>query len=353
MERLSDKLRQYLANARGREVNLKDIRVYLQIEPGGNDDHNLRTQMATTLVEDKTVKPSGRNDGVYKVLTPVKAVEWWKDGSNDEPLTFKFPKSHIDDTAFGIEDLVEIFAGDLILISGQSNYGKTCLALNLLAENINLFSAGNTLMGSEYTAADGQITPKFKRRMQKMDWVEWVQDGRPLFQLLPVGGDYEDYVEKDQLNVIDWISLPGDYYLIDRVTKQIKDRVGMGVVVAVLQKNAKAEYGEGGERTIRYADIELKIDRFNETESILTIGKVKAPKKRGLLGKKWAFGIEDYGANFVEIREVIKCPKCYDRGVTGNGDNRKRCPSCRGFKYINKESNPLQIKEENETKDCQ
>ena len=349
IERLSDRLKEYLSNAIGREVNLRDIRAFLRIEPGSKDDMNLRTQMATTMIAGKIVKASGRNDGIYKVLIPIRPVEWWVEKPDEQPLNFRFPKSHIDDTGFDIEDLVEIFAGDLILISGQSNYGKTCLTLNLLAENISLFSAGNTLMGSEYTACDDEITPKFKRRMQKMDWVQWIVDGKPRFQLLPIGGDYEDYVVKDNLNLIDWISLggeAGEYYLIDRITKKIKDRVGRGVVVAVLQKNKDAEHGEGGERSVRYVDLELKIDRFSEFESLLTIGKVKAPKKRGVEGRTWAFGIQDYGANLIDIREVVRCVTCWGKGYTGNAENRKRCPSCEGRKYVNKEGKV-------ETKDCQ
>ena len=62
MERLIDKLTEYLATARGREVNLRDIRAFLKIEAGSKDDTNLRTQMSTTLTKNKVVKPSGKQD---------------------------------------------------------------------------------------------------------------------------------------------------------------------------------------------------------------------------------------------------------------------------------------------------
>ena len=65
MERLSDRLLAYLGTAIGREVHLRDIRTFLQIEPGSKDDQNLRWQMANTMIEKKIVKPSGRNDGCY------------------------------------------------------------------------------------------------------------------------------------------------------------------------------------------------------------------------------------------------------------------------------------------------
>ena len=335
VERLSDRLLVYLQSAMGRNVTLRDIRTFLQIEPGSKDDQNLRTQMSSTMVIKKIVKPSGKNDGVYKVVVPVEPVKWWDDDSQ-EPLDFRFPRCYEDDTEFGIEDCAEVFAGDLILIKGVSNFGKTAIALSLLGENLGLFPDTARLMGSEYTAADGKISPKFRRRMNRMNWVKWMtDDNKPRFELLPVGSDYEDYIKTDCLNAIDWISLPGEYYLIDRVMKAIKDRVGSGIVIPVLQKNRNREWAEGGERAERYADVVLSVDPYGERESLLTLGRVKAPKGKAT-GRAWAFDIVDYGANLHQIREVVKCPKCWGRGYTGSTNNYKKCDVCQGKKFVDK-----------------
>jgi len=283
------------------------------------------------------VKPSGLNDGFYKVLAPIEPVKWWEDVDTEPIEGFRFPRNYNEDLqSFGIEHCVEIFPGDMILISGRSNYGKTAMALSLMGENLPLMYA--VLMGSEYTASDGKISPKFKRRMKRMDWVNWItDDGKPRFDLLPVGADYEDYVEPDCLNVIDWISLNGEYYLIDRVMKSIKDRVGHGVAVVVIQKNKDAEFGEGGERTERYADVHLRIDAFGDNESLLTIGKVKSPKGRAT-GRMWAFEVTDYGANFLNIREVVKCRSCWGKGWKKIGQNATiPCPECHKKGLVDKD----------------
>ena len=337
IERLSDKVREYLATAIGREVNLRDIRTYLKIEPGGKDDQNLRVLMSVNLYRDKVVKPSGRNDGIYRVLEPIKPVDFSLNGEDSEGvLDVKFPRSYIDDTTFGLEDIVELSEGDLILITGETNYGKTAMALSLLGENLGLFPK-TILMGSEYTSSAGEISPKLKRRLRRMNWANWVENGKPRFDLLPVEHDYEDYVEPKALNVIDWISLPGEYYMIDRVMKTLKNGSTGGLTIPVLQKNKGAEFAEGGQRSERYADLVLKVDRYGEHESILTIGKVKSAKTRAS-GRMFAFAITDWGANFQSIREVVKCPTCWGRGYTGGGENKKRCPLCEGKKYIDKET---------------
>ncbi len=295
------------------------------------------------LCEQGAIKSCGRNDGTYKSILKVEPVKWWDDDIDTEPLDFNFPKAYECDeeiyvsSKFGIEDLVEVFPGDMILISGASNYGKTAIALSILGENLGLFNKPAVLMGSEYTASDGKISPKFKRRMKRMSWVQWMNgDGKSRFDLLPVGSDYEDYIESDTLNAVDWISLPGEYYLIDRVMKAIKDREGNGVAVVVLQKNKGAEFGEGGERTERYADVSIKIDPFGDSgESLLTLGKVKAPKGRAT-GRTWAFDVIDHGANLNNIREVVKCRSCWGKGYKKSGQSSIRCPECEGKKFIDK-----------------
>ena len=251
-------------------------------------------------------------------------------------MDFKFPRCYEDNTEFGIEDFVEVFAGDLILITGDTNLGKTTIALSIMGENLGLFK-GTTLMGSEYTASDGQISPKFKRRMKRMSWVEWMNgDGHPRFQLLPVGSDYEDYIESGHNNIVDWISLPGEYYLIDMVMKAIKDRVGDGVAVVVLQKNKGQEFAEGGQRSERYADVVLKIDPYGTSgEGLLTIGKVKAPKGRAT-GRTFAFDIVDYGANLHGRREVVKCRSCWGKGWKKAGNTSIPCPDCNKTGYVDK-----------------
>uniref|UniRef100_A0A6M3LH26 Uncharacterized protein n=1 Tax=viral metagenome TaxID=1070528 RepID=A0A6M3LH26_9ZZZZ len=335
MERLIDKLTEYLATARGREVNLRDIRAFLKIEAGSKDDTNLRTQMSTTLTKNKVVKPSGKQDGTYKVLLPITPITTVTN-RNTPALDFRFPRNYgQDEGSFGFEEFVEIFPGDLILITGRSNYGKTIMALSLMAENLGILKA--VVMGSEYTASDTELSPKFERRIKRMTWANLINDDGTLnFVLLPVGGDYEDYIVPGCSNVIDWISLNGEYYLIDRVTKQMKDSVGNGVVIAVTQKNKDAEFGEGGERSTRYVDLELKIDSFGKNESMVTIGKIKSPLKRGT-GRTWAFGVTDYGANFCDIREIVKCHTCYGSGWMKAGTGKKPCITCDRTGYVNKE----------------
>ena len=336
-ERLSDKIREYLLPARGKTVNLRDMRVFFNIEPGSADDQNLRTQMATTFVKSRDVKPSGLSDGVYKVLQPIEPIKFSLDGEDKEGiLDFKFPRSYIDDSQFDWQDDVELSEGDLVLVTGETNYGKTGIAVSSMGENLDLMEATD-LMGSEYNSPDGQISSKFKRRLRRMNHVQWEDEkGNMRFNLWPIEHDYEDYIVPNHLTVIDWLTIPGEFYLIDTVMKTIKNSIGRGLAIVVTQKNKGAEFSEGGQRSERYADLVLKIDRLGKNESLLTVGKVKAYKGKSPVGRTFAFGFADNGANLVGIREVTKCLKCKTKGVVVKDGEWKRCEFCKGTKYIDK-----------------
>ena len=285
-------------------------------------------RMFTEFVKARVIKPAGRRDGYYMVIEPVEPIRSLE-GNKQEALDFAFPIDHELNSSFGFEDLIEVFPGDLILITGPSNYGKTAVALNILGENVDKMES--VLMGSEYTAVDNKITPRFRRRMAKMKWVDWYNsDGDLKFELLPVDQDFEDYIKTDKLNVIDWITLPDKYYMIDYVLHKMKNWVGNGVLVAVLQKNRNSEYAEGGERTERYADVYLKLNPYGENQTRLEVGKVKSSKGQ-VIGRSWVFRVVDYGANIHDIREVKKCPKCYNRD-----QKRPWCDGCNRLGWVEK-----------------
>ena len=318
-------VKNFLLPFEGQKITLNEIRNEFNIVQGTKSYNAIRV-IAHRLCEERVLKAMGAR-GEFRVLQNLEPVQWWV-GNEQEPLNFTFPQSYEDYTRFGWEDILEVYAGDLILIGGVSNFGKTALALSILGENLALMPC--FLMGGEYTASNGKISPKFQRRMRRMKWADWLKDDKPRFQLYPVGTDYEDYVVPDSLNIIDWISLPGEYYMIDSVMKSIKDRIGHGVAVVVLQKNRTSEWGEGGERSERYGDVCMTIDPYG-TDSMVTMGKVKAQKGR-CTGRMWAFEIVDHGANLLNIHEIVRCKNCWGTGKKQGA----RCDACDGKKYVAK-----------------
>lgn len=333
--RLSDRLREYLRGAQGRVVNLRDLRAELKVNPEEPEWETLAREMRR-FAEEKIVRPSGRNDGVYKVVTQVKPVRVFiKERERKPPFDLFFPKDFDTGMEMSFAEHIVIREGDIITIGGVSNYGKTCLALNFCAENIDYLPI---LMGNEYTTRVGDTdvyepTPRFLNRLDSMDWVEWVNgSGEDKFILLPVREDYAEHIVKDRINIMDWINLDaGRLYDISKVMDDIKAEIGRGIAIPVLQKG---EVIRGGQFAKDFTDCELIIDKFTEMESMLTIGKVKE-YTRPVIGRTYAFGIFQ-GVKITNFREIVKCHICYGKGWKKSGNTSIPCDDCNKTGFVDK-----------------
>jgi len=334
-ERLSDKLREYLRGAQGRVVNLRDMRTDLKIDPASNSWDTIKTLMHNfSKGDNKLVRPSGLNDGYYKVVTQVKPVKVFVDGRERKPpFELFFPKDFNRDMEMDFAEDIVIREGDCLTVGGQSNFGKTTLALNFCGENIKY---SPVLMGNEYTTRIGDTdeyepTPRFLNRLDNMDWVQWTNgDGSDAFTLLPVREDYAEHIVKDKINIVDWVNLDANrLYDISKVMDDIKAEIGRGIAIIVLQKG-EGDMARGGQFTKDFTDCELLIDKFTETESMLTIGKVKE-YTRSVIGRKFAFGIFK-GVQITNFRELKQCPECHGKGwVKGIP-----CENCWKTGYVDK-----------------
>lgn len=328
IERLSDRLDEHLATAQGRRVSLRSLREALNIAPGSKDDTNLRGLMLHRVTK-KIVKPSGLDDGVYKVVRQVKPVQVFG-RERREPIQLLFPKDFDTKMEMSFAQDIVLRGGDLILLSGISNYGKTALCINFCGENIN---ANPVLMGNEYTTIDGEPTPRFLNRLDNMDWVEWENGGKDKFTLLPVREDYAENIVRDRINIIDWINLDASsLFGISAVSEGIKRELGdEGIGIIAIQKAEGSPAGRGGQFTKDFADVELLIDKFGRNEVLLTIGKVKEYTKP-VTGRTFAYGIAK-GVRIINFREVVKCHGCWGKGYLKSGG---QCADCIGRGFVDK-----------------
>ena len=289
------------------------------------------------LCKEKKLKQIGR--GFYRRIKKVNPVKVFiPSRERKPPFELFFPIDSYTGMNFFFADDIVIREGDLISIGGVSNYGKTTIALNFLAENIH---HGPILMGNEYTTRIGDTdefepTPRFLNRLDAMDWVEWTNgNSDDRFTLLPVREDYAQHIVKDKINIVDWVNLDADkLYNISKVEEDIKAEVGRGIGIVVLQKGDGTSAARGGQFTKDFIDCELLIDKFTETESMLTIGKVKE-YTHPVIGRKFAFGISQ-GVKIVSFREIVRCPQCWGKGWKKSGNSSLPCDECYKTGYIDK-----------------
>jgi len=263
-------------------------------------------------VESDLLKKSGR---LYTYIDKTfKLIEWWK-GPEDDHLAIRWPWGHQDNSGFGFAETVSISQGDVIMIAGLSNMGKTAFCLNLLLENMDMYPC--TLMGNEYKPS------KFRRRIEKMDWVNPMkEDGSPKFELIERYEKWADIIRPDNINIIDWINLGDNFYQIGRILEDIQERLKKGIAVISIQKSEGKALGLGGGFSEHLASLYLVLD-FEK----LTVRKAKewanGPNPNGQM---YGFEIIDGGSKFHHIREIKPCKACFSTGKSRG----QKCGECGG-----------------------
>jgi len=321
----TEEIREYLRRIEGQVISLEKLRKEFNIIPGSKSFDLIRNIMFR-LAEQKVVKPNAR--GEYKIITQVVPVKVYG-RERRPPIRLFFPKDHNTLEEMLVAEDIVIREGDLVLISGRSNFGKTGLCMNFCGENID---SSPVLMGNEYTTIDHEPAPRFMNRLDNMDWIEWVNgNGEDKFTLLPVYADYAEHIIKDRINIIDWINIDsGEFYFISKVMEEMKRAVGKGTIIAALQKAEGASAGRGGQFTKDFADVEILLDQYGEREILMTMGKVKESKKK-VTGRSFAFGLSQ-GVKLTDFREIIKCPVCFGKGWKGTSP----CQNCDKLGYVDK-----------------
>lgn len=315
-KKISVLLDQWLELHKGETFDLDLLCRQLDIKERSN--RNYLTQKLSYEVRRGTLEKSNR---IYRYINNNINYIDWINATETEVIDLRWPYSHDENnySHFSFDENVIISPGDIIVIAGVSNMGKTALCLNFLWDNMDFFPC--TIMGNEYKAQ------KFKRRIRKMTWAEPLkEDGTSKFELIDRRDNWKDIIRPDNINIIDWINLPGDKsYDIGIVLDGIQSKLNNGIAIVSIQKGEGRDQGIGGQFSEHISSIYLNID-FER----LTVKKAKEWKGKNPNGKMYGFTIVDSGTQFHNIREIKRCHVCRASGFSkGNS-----CDNCAGTGYV-------------------
>jgi hypothetical protein len=162
---------------------------------------------------------------------------------------------------FGLHKLVEIMPGNIILVAGSPNAGKTAFLLNIIRYNMSKFKIHyfNSEMGS------GEL----KKRLSKFDDIllkNWK------FTAYERGGQFQDVIKSGEgkINIIDFLEIYENFYEISKPLAEIHKKLKDAIAIVALQKNPGCDTGLGGYRTLEKPRLALSID-----SGVLKIVKAK------------------------------------------------------------------------------
>jgi len=167
--------------------------------------------------------------GKYRVPTK----DWIEEDAgainSGKPLNIRLP--------FFLDHYVEILPGDLIVIAGTPNSGKTALLLDTVAHNMYKWDCWyfSTEMGPNAWA---------RRRDKRDPPLDWK------FKFVHGFSNYEDIIKPNDMNFIDYVEQnEGEAFKIPGILAKIQRKLKKGVALVALQKNKGTEWGIGGQQT--------------------------------------------------------------------------------------------------------
>ena len=185
------------------------------------------------------------NSHIEKILMPsIKPV----------PLDVVFPCN--------IEKYLKVYKGNIIVIGGTPNSGKTAYVINVAKLNMNDFKINyisSEMRGEEiYERLEGFQDNCIQEMFLKIDWI-------------PCTADFQDVINPGAINIVDYLEIPdGEFFKVQDQIRKIFDKLQDGIAIICIQKNKGAELPRGGTGSIEKARIALMMDNH-----LLTVVKGK------------------------------------------------------------------------------
>jgi len=169
----------------------------------------------------------------------------------------------------GIHDLTSIHPGDIIVVTGDPNSGKTALLLRIIKENL-LLGWSSFYFNSEMGAHS------LRERLDRFGDFPIESDK---FNVFERSADFADVLEPGEgiLNVIDYLEVSDEFYKIGGYLNQIHKKLNGAIAfVAIQKKDRRSDLPLGAQRALEKPRLALALRAGNP--NTLTILKAKNRK---------------------------------------------------------------------------
>jgi hypothetical protein len=189
------------------------------------------------------IKKHGNKRGEYQTVDmECEDIDYLS--ATEERMEIKLP--------LDIHELVEIMPGNIIILAGEPNAGKTSWIFNFV--KMNMYAYDITYFNSEMAPEE------LKKRLMKIEDVP-IDGWR-----WKVKGNAENYADhivpgKGNINIIDYLEIYKDFYEAGGNINEIYRKLDGALAIIAIQKNPGTNTGLGGYRTLEKARLALALSR--------------------------------------------------------------------------------------------
>ena len=222
-----------------------------ELEIRDSKDKDNRRQVIKRLKDAGIIESHPSHNKLLRFVKVAVRIVDFKAAGSKTPLAIKYP--------FGIESYFRTYPGNIIALAGAADAGKTAFLLNLIQRNMADFSI--------YYQTSEMGDAELASRLEKFEGItldEWN------FTAEERSRDFADVIRPDCINIVDYLELAGDFYMVADYLKQLHDKLSSGIAIVALQKKRGAELGRGGDFGLEKPRLYLSMDAGK-----LTIQKAK------------------------------------------------------------------------------
>ena len=281
LEPLTPKIKEWINQTTG-WFTYKDLDKDLDIE--SSEGKTLRRVVLKSLCDAGIVIRASKQNGVFRLVQEEAPLIPWQTADATKTIALEFP--------FGLEQWASIYPKNIIVLAGSFNAGKTAFCLDFIRLNQHRIELADLLPIEYFSSEMG--AEEMKLRLSKFSDSDWAFNARER------SSNFADVVKPDKINIIDYLEVTTDFYLVAEEISAIFNKLHKGIALITVQKKRGAELGRGAEFSAEKPRLYLSID-----SGLLTIVKAKNWAREGENpnGKKFSFSLLS-GCKFTNIQEV-------------------------------------------------
>ncbi len=238
---ISNEIREWVLSTSGLFLSTD---IYRGLLLSTREDQKLTWKVLNKMVEEGLVERVPERHGCYRTI----------DKECEEIDFLNAPEEKVDITLpFEINRKVEIMPGNIVVIAGEVNAGKTAFLLNVLRDNMDKFDVhyfSSEMGGSE-----------LKKRLKKFDYPLSLNEWK--FKFKERSDNFGDVIVsgKGKLNIIDYLELHDNFFLIAKHLSDIHKKLQDGIAIVAIQKNPGTDTGLGGFRGMEKPRLYLSMSK--------------------------------------------------------------------------------------------
>lgn len=278
-----------------RDFNLRDL----------NEKKTVSTYLGR-LIKQKLIEREGTQRGVFNCTSREKASSIINI-YNKKTQKWEEEVSYLDIYCpLGLDGLVGLFPGNIVIVAGESNVGKTALLLDWAIHNLKSSKPFTSKSSGRYDEVNYFCSEmggtELTMRARAFGYPPAAWEG---FRAYERSEDFHQVIDPDGLNFIDFLEIHDEFYKVGAKIRAIHETLDKGLCIIALQKKTGKDMGRGGEMSLEKPRLYISLsEAVKGAVSVAKIIKAKNFKTSwNPNGMQIDFKIEGRGSRISELTE--------------------------------------------------